>query len=290
MTVTEALLSDAQRLVYGRRRIIDTLYQEDPDKFKVLQATDIQSISLQDDLVCLDLADTQLYIERAKILKNFWEHRTRTPSYFDYKVWSQALSSRPWQGTPVAALDYGPSQAIDALEPLLGRPPRIQTDRDGVQKLYFVMEKEEMCSCESWNQMHVHRHELSDEFSTYTDIKFKPICKHLQWCSANMLLHAIRFESRQNDKEYNPRICVYYFDHRRGLLLYRVTYDGVKTGGQWLPVGGWKEKAVYDSNHMPTGACWQTFTDALTQDPPFKLSPYSHSLGALMNSTRSKQS
>lgn len=290
MTVTEALLSEAQRLVYGRRRIIDSLYQEDPDKFKVLQATDIQSISLQDDLVCLDLADTQLYIERAKILKNFWEHRTRTPSYFDYKVWSQALSSRPWNGTPVAALDYGPSTTSDALQPLLGRPPRIQTDKDGVQKLYFVMEKEEMCSCESWNQMHVYRKELSDEFSKYTDIQFKPVCKHLQWSSANMLLHTIRFESRQNEKDYNPRICVYYFDHRRGLLLYRVTYDGLKTKGQWFPVSGWKEKAVYDTNHIPTGICWQTFMDALTQDPPFKLSPYSQSLGALMNSTRSKQS
>jgi hypothetical protein len=164
MNVTEALLSDAQRLAYGRRRIIDTLYQEDPDKFKVLQATDIQSISLQDDLVCLDLADTQLYIEREKVLKNFWAHRTRTPSYFDYKIWSQVLTSRPWQGTPVAALDYGPSAALDALQPILGRPPRIQTDQDGVQKLYFVMEKEEMCSCGSWDQLHTHRKELEEEF------------------------------------------------------------------------------------------------------------------------------
>ena len=288
MNVTEALLSDAQRLVYGRRRIIDTLYQDNPDNFKLIQATDIQSISLQGDLVCLDLADTQLYIERAKVLKNFWEHRTRTPSYFDYKVWSQALASRPWQGTPIAALDYGPSPALDALEPLLGRAPRIQTDKDGVQKLYFVMEKEEMCSCESWNQLHTHRQELSDEFKTYTSIEFKPICKHLQWCSANMMLHTLRFEARDKEREYNPRICVYSFDHRRGLLLYRITYDGLKDKGQWLPINGWKEKAVYDNNHMPTGACWQMFTDALTQDPPFKLSPYSQALGAVMNSTRAR--
>lgn len=288
MTVTEALLSEAQRLVYGRKRIIDSLYQEDPDKFKLLQATDIQSISLQEDLVCLDLADTQLYIERSKILKNFWEHRTRTPSYFDYKVWSQALTSRPWQGTPIAALDYGPSTTSDALQPLLGRPPRIQTDRDGVQKLYFVMEKEEMCSCGSWDQLHTHRQELEEEFKRYTTLQFKPICKHLQWCSANMMLHALRFEAREKEREYNPRICVYYFDHRRGLLLYRITYDGLKDKGQWLPVAGWKEKAVYDSNHMPTGACWEMFTNALTQDPPFKLSPYSQTLGAIMSSTRAR--
>lgn len=289
MTVTEAQLSEAQRLVYGRRRIIDTLYQEDSEKFSVLQATDIVSVSLQDDLVCLDLADTQLYIEREKVLKNFWAHRTCTPSYFDYKIWSQALASRPWQGTPVAALDYGPSATLDALEPLIGRAPRIQTDRDGVQKLYFVMEKEQMCSCDSWQQLHAHRQELSDEFSRYTDITFTPICKHLQWCSANMNLHAIRFEARQKEHEYNPRICVYHFDHRRGLLLYRITYDGVRSNGQWLPAAGWKEKAIYDNNHMPTGACWETFMHALTQDPPFKLSPYSQSVATIMNSTSGKR-
>ena len=288
MIVTEALLSDAQRLVYGRRRIIDTLYQEDPERYKIIQATDIQSISLEDDLICLQLEDAQFYVERSKVLSNFWKHRTRTPSYFAYKVWSQALATRPWQGTPIAALDYGPSAVTDALQPLIGRVPRIATDKDGVQKLYFVMEKEEMCSCESWNQLHTHREELSDEFNTYTDMQFKPICKHLQWCSANMTLHTLRFESRQSEREYNPRICVYYFDHRRNLLLYRITYDGVKTGGQWLPVGGWKEKAVYDNNNMPTGACWEMFMNALTQDPPFKLTPYSQTLSAIMNSTRFK--
>ena len=37
MTVSELQLSDAQRLIYGRRRILDTLYQEESDKFKELQ-------------------------------------------------------------------------------------------------------------------------------------------------------------------------------------------------------------------------------------------------------------
>jgi len=288
MNVTEQQLSEGQKMIYGRRRIIDTLYQDDPKKFCSLQATDIQSISLQDDLVCLDLVDTNLYLEREKVIRNFWTHRTRTPSYFDYKIWGQALAKTPWNGTPVAALDYGPSPALDALSPHLGRAPRIATDKDGVQKLYFVMEKEEMCSCESWSQMHTCRDELAAEFEAFTNLQFKPVCKHLQWLNANMMLHALRFQSREKDGEYNPCICVYHFDHRRGLLLYRVTYDGVKSNGQWLPVGGWKEKPVYDNNHMPTGACWETFTAALTHESPFRLSQYSQSVAAIMNSSAKK--
>lgn len=288
MNVTEQQLSDAQRLVYGRRRIIHALYEQDPDKFKDLQATDIQSVSLADDLVACDLGDTTLYVERAKVIADFWKHRTRTPSYFDYKIWSQALVRGPWQGTPLAALDYGPSAAHDALAPHLGRPPRIATDRDGVQKLYFVMEKEEMCSCESWSQLHTNREELKAEFEQFTDIHFKPICKHLQWSSANLTLHTLRFAARQGNDQYNPRICVYHFDHRRGLLLYRITYDGVRSNGQWLPVSGWKERSVYDHAGMPTGACWEMFMNALSQDPPFRLTPYSQTVATVMSSMRSR--
>jgi hypothetical protein len=288
MTVSELQLSDALRLIYGRRRILDTLYQENSDKFKQLQATDIQGVSLVDDLVCCDLGETTLYIERSKVITNFWNHRTRTPSFFDYKVWSQAMVRSPWQGTPVAGLDYGSSSIRDALEPHLGRPPRIAVDKEGVQKLYFVMEKDEMCSCESWSQLHTHREELADEFKRFTTIQFKPICKHLQWSSANLTLHALRFNARASNDQYNPRICVYHFDHRRGLLLYRITYDGVKTGGQWLPVDGWKEKPVYDNGGMPTGYCWDVFMKALSQEEPFKLSPYSQSVASIMSTTRAR--
>lgn len=82
MTVVEQELSAAQRLIYGRKRIVDALYQDQPDKFGSLQVSDIQSISLEDDLICCDLGECLLYVERSKVISNFWKHRTRTPSYF----------------------------------------------------------------------------------------------------------------------------------------------------------------------------------------------------------------
>jgi len=284
----ETLFNEGQKLIYGRRRIIDAFYQRD-EKYQSIQATDITNISLEDDLICCQVEDTQLFIERSEVIKNFWQHRTRTPSYFDYKVWSQAISKGPWQGIPVAALDYGPSTVTTALEPLLGRVPRISTDRDGVQRLYFVMPEEQMCSCDSWSCMHEHRKELEAEFEQFTDIKFVPICKHLQWYESNIVLHTLSFHAREKQREeYNPRICVYHFDHRHGNLLYRVTNDGIKANAQWLPVAGWKEKPVYDSNGMPTGECWNVLTNALTQDPPYQLHQYSQTVAGVMNIQRSK--
>lgn len=286
--VIEAELTEAQKLIYGRRRIVDAFYQSNPDKFKDLKATDIHAITLQDDLVACTLDGVDLYIDRAKVIQNFWNHRTRTPSFFDYKVWGQALTAMPWKGTPVGALDYGRSFAKDALEPVLGRVPKLAVDKDGVQKLYFVDEKDQMCSCNSWSQMQLNRKELEEEFSKFTDIKFIPICKHLQWLSSNMMLHTFRFNARENSPEYNPRLCVYHYDHAHSLIQYRITYDGAKSGGQWLPISGWKEKAVRDAAGMPTGECWQVLSSALTQDPPFKLMPYSQAVAGLMNSTKSR--
>jgi hypothetical protein len=293
MTVTEQLvkeseLTEAQKLIYGRRRIVEAFYQSNPEKFKWLQATDIHALTLQDDLVACTLDDTDLYIPRSAVIQSFWDHRTRTPSFFSYKVWGQALTSMPWKGTPVGALDYGRSFVKDALEPVLGRAPQLATDKDGVQKLYFVDEKEGMCSCESWSQMHIHKEELKKEFEQFTDIKFAPICKHLQWQSSNMMLHALRFHSREQVAEYNPRLCVFHYDHARSLIQYRVTYDGAKAKGQWFPVEGWKEKPVHEANGMPTGNCWQVLTSALSQDPPFKLVPYSQAVAGIMNATRSR--
>lgn len=286
MKVIERQLTDAQRLIYGRKRIIDTFYNENPNQFKELHATDIQNISLVDDLVCCDLGETTLYIERSKVITNFWNHRTRTPSFFDYKVWGQGVGQSYRHGTPIAALDYGPSPVRDALEPHLGRPPRIATDKHGVQKLYFVMDQDEMCSCESWSQLCLHQKELKEEFEKFTTIKFKPTCKHLSWSAANLNLQALRFTASRKVKGYNPKLCAYYFDHRRGLLLYRITYEGVKENAQWLPVEGWREKPVYDTNHMPTGLCWDVLMSALSQDAPFNLVVYSRTLAGIMNRTR----
>lgn len=287
--IVESELSEAQKLIYGRRRIVDAFYQSNPDKFKELQATDINSITLQDDLVACTLGDVDLYIPRSSVIKNFWSHRTRTPSYFAYKVWGQALTSGPWKGTPVGALDYGPSFARDALMPVLGRPPRLATDKDGVQKLYFVDEAEQMCSCESWSQLQLNRKELEEEFERFAGIKFIPICKHLQWLSANRTLHTFRFHARGKSPEYNPRLCVFNYDHVHNLIQYRITYDGIRNNGQWLPVSGWKEKSVCDANGMPTGDCWEVLTSALTQDPPFKLVPYSQAVANLMASSKSNK-
>lgn len=286
--ITEALLNEGQKMIYGRRRIIDALYKRD-EKYRSIQATDIDSISLQDDLVNCQVQDTNIFLDRSEVIKSFWSHRTRTPSFFDYKIWSQALAKGPWQGIPIAALDYGPSSVTNALEPILGRVPRISTDRDGVQRIYYVMHDEKMCSCDSWSQMHTCRQELEAEFEQFTNIKFIPICKHLQWHESNLALKALSFYAReQASTSFHPCICVYHFDHRNGNLLYRITTDGLKANSQWLPVGGWKEKPIYGTDGLPNGACWETFTNALSQETPYHLIQYSQTVAGVMNTMRSK--
>lgn len=288
MNVVEQELSAAQRLIYGRRRIVDALYQDQPDKFKSLQATDIQSISLEGDLICCDLGECLLYVERSKVISNFWQHRTRTPSYFDYKIWRNGLVSGNWKGTPIAALDYSPSPVRTALEPHLGRPPRIATDKEGVQKLYFIREDDHACSCQSWSQQDENKEELKFEFDRFSDIEFKPVCKHMQWAMANIHLQSLSFSSRKSNDSYNPRICVYRFDHQRGLLFYRLTYDGIKADARWLPEETWKERQVYDSRGTATGECWDLFETALSQDPPFRMAAYSQSVATVLSGSRSR--
>jgi hypothetical protein len=287
-SITEAFLNEGQKMIYGRRRIIDAFYKKD-EKFHAIQATDIASVTLQDDLVNCQVEDTNLFISRKEVIENFWAHRTRTPSFFDYKIWSQALAKGPWKGTPIAALDYGPSSVSSALEPLLGRVPRISTDRDGVQRIYYVMHEERMCSCDSWSQMHTCRTELEAEFEQFTSIKFVPICKHLQWYDSSLALKALSFYAKeQASSSFHPCICAYHFDHRTGHLLYRITTDGLKANAQWLPVNGWKQKPVYDTNGLPNGACWETFTNALSQEVPYHLVQYSQTVAGVMNAMRSK--
>jgi hypothetical protein len=147
---------------------------------------------------------------------------------------------------------------------------------------------DQCCTCSSWAQLDKRKKDLSDEFEQFTNTLFQPICKHLKWHNSFLSLQSLRLQNEANSKEYNPRLCVYHFDYRRGLLLYRITYDGVKANGQWLPVAGWKERQVYDSAHLPTGACWNTFTGALRQAEPFKLIPYSQSVAAIMSTAGSR--
>ena len=235
-----------------------------------------------------DIGDYLIRIKRSKVINNFWEHRTRTPSYFEYKIWRSGLNVKGWQGTPVAALDYSTSFSRSVLEPHLGRPPRIATDNKGVQKLYFLNEEKQTCSCQSWVQLNENKGELESEFEQFSGIKFKPICKHLQWSAANISLHALSFTARRPSEKYNPRICVYRFDHQRRIVFYRLTYDGIKADACWLPEDTWKERTVYDSRGLPTGECWDLFKTALSKDPPFRMTPYSQSLASILTASRSR--
>jgi hypothetical protein len=276
MTTTQLLPSATQNLIYGRTRIVSTLSRQDPERHACLEASDIQSISLQGDKVVCLLADGEIKVDRSAVLANFWEHRTRTPSFFDYKAWNRVERPQGVFGAPVGAIDYRVY------------PNRIAVDSKGNRKLYFVDEVHKTCTCGSWQQLNQHKSELFDEFKQFSKCGFEPTCKHLQWSQANTKLQALRYQMRDNSEEYNPRLCVYSFDHRRALLLYRITYDGVKTNGQWLPVEGWKEKPIYGPGGIPTGECWDTFFSALNQKEPFKLVPFSNAVASVMNSTRSK--
>ena len=61
--------------------------------------TDIDSISLEDDKVVCHIGEKRVPLPRAEVLKNFWEHRTRTPSYFSHKIWMQFhLKGRKFEG------------------------------------------------------------------------------------------------------------------------------------------------------------------------------------------------
>ena len=284
MIVTEQQLTEAQKLVYGRRRIIDCLYQKNPEKFSSIQATDILSISLHENLVYCDLTDTQIHLKRKDILENFWKHRTRTPSFFDYKIWGSEIPKQVQKGTPIAALDYAPS----VLEAHIGRPPRVSVTKNGERRLYFVDKEEKTCTCGSWAQLNKYQRELKQEFKKFTDIKFEPLCKHLLWSQKNLDLLTMAFiATKDKNNMYNPRLCVYHFDYLHRKVRYKITYDGISSGAKWLPKGEWKEKDVYThGSRTPTGNCWDLFMSALSQKPPFKLIPYSESLGIVMNQAR----
>lgn len=276
MTALASKLSDAQQLIYSRSRIVNTLSRSNPEHYGSLEPRDLLSVSLQGGKVLCMLADGQIEVDRSVVIANFWEHRTRTPSFFDYKIWRQVENPERHPGVAVGAIDYSIT------------PNRIAVDERGNRKLYFVCEDQSQCTCGSWQQLNKHRQQLEEEFKNHSSCCFEPTCKHLKWSQANTKLQALRYLTKDNGGEYNPRLCVYTFDHRRGSLLYRITYDGVKSKGQWFPVEGWKEKAVYGKGGIPSGECWDTFFSALSQAEPFKLVRFSHSVAAVMNSSRSK--
>jgi len=283
MPTTLEISCAVDRSIYNRTRIISVLYKKNATKFGSLLLTDIAEITLTDDKVLCLVDGSTILVDKSDVIKNFWEHRTRTPSFFDYKIWSAYNSSTTPNSIPVGALDYGNSSIASALEAHLGRVPTIATDKDGTKKLYYVNEDSLTCTCHSWQQLNDNRELFEAEFHQHSDIKFAPVCKHVQWLRASIRLQSLAFAAKQRERGYNPKLCVYYFDHRHGMLRYRITHDGVKAKGQWLPIDHWKEKPVYDGSYMPTGLCWDTFESALSQQQPFKLLPYSHSVAALMN-------
>ena len=284
MTIVRTVLSDCQQMIYGRRRIVDVLHAAN-DKYKDIQATDIDFISLENKNVLIQIQERQLVVKRKAVLENFWTHRTRVPSYFSHKIWREYFLTGPYQGEPVATLNYqGASTVVEALAFQIGRSPQVSVDKEGTKRVYYVKQKEQTCTCGSWHQMHENKDELTKEFEEFTSIKFTPLCKHLQWYNYNIELKATSFAAQQKlAGKFNPKICVYHYDYRKGEILYRVSEDGLKTNSQWLPIDGWRKKPIYDSTGIPTGSCWQVLTGALNHG--YKIHPYSEAIASVMNSS-----
>lgn len=286
-TIVNTAFNDAERMIYCRKRILHTLDEVDSEKYSDLLPEDIKSVSLQKDQVACQLTDTTLLIGRNLLINNFWQHRTRIPSFFEYKIWKDYVTNDSKGCVPVGAISYGYSNIAEALETNMGSKPTIAVDKDGVQKLYFVNEKQQTCTCVAWQQLDKHRELFEQEFAKYSSIKFVPMCKHLCWLNAMIKLQAMQFMAKNKDGKYNPHICVYQYDPLHRIIKYKITNDGVRANAQWLPVKGWKEKHVYDASGMPTGECWSTFEAALTGAQPYKLVPYSQSLSRTLNRTGS---
>jgi hypothetical protein len=272
-------------MIYCRNRIVSALYSKNPDEYINLTTADIKSISLQGDQVCCEMEDYKVLVRRADLIQNFWEHRTRVPSFFEYKIWKKYGTK---DGIPVGAVDYGVDSITGTLDTKSGRIPKVATDKDGVEKVYFVNEHTQSCTCGAWQQLNLNREEFEKEFDKYSDIKFFPVCKHLSWTNANIRLSTFKFLAKSKEGRFNPHICVYWYDYRTQTLKYRITNDGVRANTQWIPVDGWKEKHLYDTNGMPTGECWKTLEGALSCKTPYKLVPYSASLQAAFNRTGSR--
>ena len=280
MSTTETLTA-CQEMIYTRSRIVDTLHTKSP-KYSDIQARDITSISFEDALLACNIDGSQLHLKRSDILKNFWQHRTRKPSYFSYKnLNSETAHVRNRDGQAIGKLSYKSGTTV--LEILRSRIGSLATDENGKKITYCIHPDNKTCTCSSWKEMNEHRDELEKEFAQFSDIKFKyPICKHMSWYYANLALSVNLFEHRQKYKypNFNPKICVYHFDHRENYIKYRITDEGFKTNGKWLPIDGWKNKPIFTTGGVPTGECWNVLNGALSNG--YSLQKFSESVALQM--------
>ena len=148
-------LNEGQKMIYGRKRIMDTFYKTHPVGKDVLE-DEIGEITFDDDHVLLNVEDNLLRIKKSEVIKNFWEHRTRTPSYFDYKIWrSRPQEGGKYIGVPIAAIDHNAQ-----VNRILGSDIKVSTDKDGTKRIYFITPVDKACTCGSFNQMKEHEKEL----------------------------------------------------------------------------------------------------------------------------------
>lgn len=279
MTTTMIFLNEGQKMIYGRKRIMDTFYKTHPLGKDILE-DEIGEITFDDDHVLLNVENRLLRVKKSEVIKNFWEHRTRTPSYFDYRIWrSRPQEGGKYIGVPVAKIDHNAQ-----VNRILGSDIKVSTDKDGTKCIYFVTPVNKSCTCGSFNQMKEHEKELAAEFSKYCpEIDFKPVCKHIRWYENQLLLLADIQLVNNRYPTNHPRVCVYQYDHRRRKILYKITDNRYDSNTEWVPKDSWKEKDVYDPSGMPTGNCWEVLEGALSQSIPYKIHHYSASMEAIMN-------
>ena len=140
MTTTMIFLNEGQKMIYGRKRIMDTFYKVHPVGKEVLE-DEIGEITFDDDHVLLNVEDKILRIKKSEVIKNFWEHRTRTPSYFDYRIWrSRPQEGGKYIGVPVAKIDHNAQ-----VNRILGSDIKVSIDKDGTKCIYFVTPINKSC-------------------------------------------------------------------------------------------------------------------------------------------------
>ena len=71
MTTTMVFLNEGQKMIYGRKRIMDTFYKTHPVGKDVLE-DEIGEITFDDDHVLLNVEDNLLRIKKSEVIKNFW--------------------------------------------------------------------------------------------------------------------------------------------------------------------------------------------------------------------------
>ena len=141
---------------------MNTVYETQPVGNNIREDESGQ-ITVDDEHVRLNVEDNILRIKKSEVIKNFWEHRTRTPSYFDYKIWrSRPQEGGKYIGVPIAAIDHNAQ-----VNRILGSDIKVSTDKDGTKRIYFITPVNKSCTCGSFNQMKEHQTELAAEFNKY---------------------------------------------------------------------------------------------------------------------------